>query len=172
MLPATFDTLMVPANNGIPNNPHLPALILKAAIDAPSSVTVRALCKANRRGGTWEWTVFDYHHFHPSSHEALICVSGRAVLQLGGDDGQAVEVEKGDALILPAGFGHKLLSSSEGFAVIGAYPPGQENPEILPAGMLDMETALSSIVETPLPETDPLTGNTGVLLDTWTAAMS
>ena len=166
----TLDTLMVPANNGIPNNPSLPALILRAAVPDAAAAPVRTRCQANGWGDTWEWSVFDYHHFHPASHEALICVAGQAELQLGGPDGPAFAIGVGDAVILPAGFGHKRLHSTDRFTVVGAYPRGQENPEILGADTLDSESVLTSIQSTPLPETDPLTGATGIVPDIWRAA--
>lgn len=160
-------TLNVAPNGGIPNNPDLPAIIVTNALEEPTAETAQALCMSHGWGGTWVWSVYDFHHYHPSSHEALICVAGKARLHLGGPEGEEVEIEAGDALILPAGFGHKRLSSSDDFAVVGAYPTGQESPEIVRADDLDMKRAADLISATPLPESDPLEGSDGPLLGLW-----
>ena len=149
------ERLMIPPNGGVPNNPSLPGLVMRAAID-PVEARVREMFHVNGWGGLWTWTVFDYHHWHPDSHEALACICGWADLHLGGPDGPVVRVEAGDVAVLPAGFGHKRAASGGGFAVVGAYPPGQESPEICRADEMDISTALNRITATPLPRTDPL----------------
>ncbi len=164
----TFETIFVPENSGIPNNPILPAVVAAKAVG--SNVTaneVRATYRRNGWGGTWIYTVFDYHHYHPASHEVLTCVSGSAKLQLGGPEGPVVDVQPGDAIILPAGFGHKRVTSTSGFAVVGAYPQGQESPAIIPAGGLDLDKAHAEIAATALPKTDPLSGPNGPLMTAW-----
>ena len=72
-------------DGAVPNNPDLPALVMDGAISMPGDAeAVRALFQGNGWGGSWIWTVFDYHHFHPDAHEALACLSGWADLVLGG----------------------------------------------------------------------------------------
>ncbi|GGL52889.1 cupin domain-containing protein [Wenxinia marina] len=144
--------LHVPPNGGVPNHPRWPALILPGV--APADIGAdgaRALVRRNGWGGDWLYTVFDYHHFHPDAHEALLCVAGRATLRLGGPEGETLEIGPGDGLILPAGFGHKRERGSADFAVVGAYPPGQESPRILRAGD-EFEEDLAAL---PAPERDP-----------------
>jgi uncharacterized protein YjlB len=75
--------------------------------------------------------VFDFHHFHSTSHEALAVVAGRATIELGGPQGQAFEVAAGDVLVLPAGTGHRRATDRNGFTVVGAYPAGQEDYDLL-----------------------------------------
>ncbi|EAR50450.1 hypothetical protein OG2516_08933 [Oceanicola granulosus HTCC2516] len=119
--------ITAPPAGGIPNHPRWPALLAAGAV-APDAA--EATFRANGWGGTWRWSVYDFHHFHPASHEALAVVAGHARLQLGGPEGPEVEVAPGDVALLPAGFGHRLVRASDDFAVVGAYPPGQESPEI------------------------------------------
>ena len=40
--------------------------------------------KRQRCCGTWTWTVYDFHHYHSTAHEALVVATGEAVLMLGG----------------------------------------------------------------------------------------
>lgn len=160
-------TIHVAANGGIPNNPTLPAVVMAGALADPSESGARRLLEENGWGGTWRWSVYDFHHYHPASHEVLVCVSGSAKLRIGGPEGEDIEVSPGDTLVLPAGVGHKRLSSSPDFAVVGAYPPGQESPEIIKASELPEEEAAERIAATPLPDTDPVEGADGTLLRFW-----
>ena len=128
---------------------------------------VKALCVSNGWSGLWDWTVFDFHHFHPASHEALIVVAGHATLELGGPEGATREVTAGDALILPAGFGHRRAEGSGDFRVVGAYPKGQESPDIIRADTRAADTARTSIAATPVPDRDPVFGADGPLARIW-----
>ena len=165
---AEAERIFVGPNGGVPNHPRLPALLYPGAVRGDAGTeAVKALCLANGWSGLWDWTVFDFHHFHPASHEALIVVAGRATLELGGPDGAVREVSAGDALILPAGFGHRRAEGSGDFRVVGAYPKGQESPEILRADVRAAETALSSIAATPVPDQDPVFGADGPMVRIW-----
>jgi uncharacterized protein YjlB len=142
-------------------NSRLPVLIYRAALD---SADFRALFEANGWGGSWRDGVYDYHHFHSNAHEVLGIEAGRAQLQLGGESGEAVEVETGDVVLLPAGTGHKRNSKSSKFSVIGAYPPGQHTPDICRDRGPEAELRIS---KTPIPQTDPVLGKFGGLVELW-----
>ena len=157
-------------NGGIPNNPRLPAVVMPSVVPPDtSSESVRGILEGNGWAGSWVWTVYDFHHFHPASHEVLVCVSGRATLRIGGPEGPEVEVTPGDAVVLPAGFGHRRIRSEDDFAVVGAYPAGQENPEIIRQSEVPIDTARSRVAATPLPDRDPLSGREGLLMKVWGA---
>jgi uncharacterized protein YjlB len=104
--------------------------------------------------------VFDFHHFHSTSHEALAVVGGRATIELGGPQGEAFEVAAGDVLVLPAGSGHRRATERNGFTVVGAYPPGQEDYDLLrgddPA---EVEAARERIAALDPPPQDPVGGD-------------
>lgn len=153
-------------SGGVPNHPRWPALICRAAAE-PGGMA--ALFARNGWGGIWEWSVYDFHHWHPESHEALGVSGGAARLQLGGPDGPEVEVRAGDVLILPAGFGHKRVGATEDFSVVGAYPPGQENPEIARPDPGRVEAALKLVATVPAPERDPVGGDAGPVRTEWRA---
>ncbi len=159
-----------PANGGVPNNGALPAVILPGVLPSGRSADdVQNLLRANGWVGSWVWTVYDFHHFHPASHEVLVCVKGSATLQIGGPDGPEVGVRDGDVVILSAGFGHRRLRSDGGFAVVGTYPEGQEDPEIIRAGAMPFDRAQRLVAATPLPDRDPLSGRDGLLMQVWGA---
>jgi uncharacterized protein YjlB len=99
--------------------------------------------------------VFDFHHFHSTSHEALGVLAGSAVLELGGPQGSSFEVSAGDVLVLPAGTGHRRATARNGFTVTGAYPAGQEDYDLLRAAD---DAARSRIARVPVPEQDPVGG--------------
>jgi uncharacterized protein YjlB len=151
----------------IPNNPDLPVLFYHEAVKSSDlALFFRETFENHGWGGVWENGIFDYHHFHSNAHEALGIAKGAAKVQLGGDEGSIFEVKEGDLLVLPAGTGHKRLSSSDDFLVIGAYPKGQENYDICRSrqARLDIDKCIAAV---SLPEKDPLTGDRSPLLDFW-----
>lgn len=159
-------TMTFAPGEDVPNNPDLPVVILRRVVAGTDAGSIRARMEANGWGGTWTWTVFDYHHYHPDAHEALAVASGEAELALGGPDGQPVTVRAGDCVILPAGTGHKLNWSSDDFSVCGAYPAGQEDFETRRAedGIGDSHARIASVA---LPTTDPVEGDGGPLMQHW-----
>lgn len=171
MTDPTVTLLRFGADAAAPNNPDLPVVLLPGALaDGVSASEVQATVRRNGWGGAWLYGVFPYHHYHSNAHEALICVGGEADLLVGGDLGERVVVRRGDALILPAGTGHKCLASSADFLVCGCYPPGQENPDLKRAD--DPRDGVEArIAAVPLPETDPLFGARGPLPTAWTRAV-
>lgn len=151
----------------VPNNRSLPVVLVRRAV-APGTPADRicALMRDNGWRGTWVWSVFDFHHYHPDAHEALCVASGSADLMLGGAAGHKLRVAAGDLVVLPAGTGHCRLSSSPDFAICGAYPPGQEQyatTRANPRASQD-EAEISAV---PLPETDPVFGPGGPLIAAW-----
>jgi uncharacterized protein YjlB len=59
-----------------------------------------------------------------------------------------------------------LISASEDFCVVGAYPPGSQM-EITRPTPANHAKALKTIPEVKLPSTDPLRGAQGPLLRLW-----
>jgi len=155
-----LETWQAPPGDRIPNHPRYPVLLyhgVEAAAEGPDAA--RALFAAHGWGGSWVAGVFDFHHFHSTSHEALAVVAGRATIELGGPQGQAFEVTAGDVLVLPAGTGHRRATERNGFTVVGAYPAGQEDYDLLrgddPA---EVEAARERIAALGPPPEDPVGG--------------
>ncbi|MEM6663185.1 MAG: cupin domain-containing protein [Pseudomonadota bacterium] len=162
------ETLFLEDGGVVPNNPNLPVVIMRKAVRPDGGAQdVIDVMRKNGWGGNWTYTVFDYHHYHPNAHEALIIASGDAEIQLGGPSGPIAKVSAGDAIVLPAGTGHCRRSASSDFAICGGYPPGQEDYEITRAsGPFPPDTA-NRIAAVPLPTTDPVHGGHGPLLSAW-----
>ncbi|HET7410277.1 MAG TPA: cupin domain-containing protein [Paracoccaceae bacterium] len=163
---ARIETLVLAPNGRMPNN-ALPVVLIRGAFDGSvEDEQVYALYRSNGWQGCWTWTVYDFHHYHSTAHEALAVARGNAVLMLGGEGGREVAVGAGDLIVLPAGTGHRRLRASGDFAVCGAYPPGQK-ADLLRPEEADPEESRQRIAAVPLPRTDPFYGANGPLLRLW-----
>jgi uncharacterized protein YjlB len=109
--------------------------------------------------------VYDFHHYHSTSHEVLGVYAGTALLHLGGEGGQKVEVKAGDILIIPAGVGHKNLEST-GLGIVGAYPDGR-SWDLNKGGEGERPKADQNIASLPIPDTDPWLGQNAGLTRIW-----
>lgn len=157
--------LKIPAGDGVPNNPNHPAVIARNVLaGAHDDRAVRGLMEHKGWGHTWSSVVFDYHHFHPDAFEALSVARGSATLMLGGPQGETVDVNAGDVMILPPGFGHRRLGMKDGFLICGAYPPGQGNYTVVRDSSGYDAAMLRQIKAVPRPLTDPVWGGDGPLL--------
>ncbi|MGD8650012.1 MAG: hypothetical protein PVJ77_25990, partial [Desulfobacterales bacterium] len=72
----------------------------------------------------------------------------------------------GDVIIIPAGVAHKNLNQSLDFRCVGAYPAGQ-SPDMQYGKPSERPSADQNIRSVPLPETDPVFGKKGPLLEIW-----
>ena len=125
-----LETWQAPAGEEIPNHPSFPVLLYRGTgLADPESARERFA--ANGWGGSWVDGVFDFHHFHSTSHEVLGVIAGTATLELGGPQGRDFLVTAGDVVVLPAGTGHRRATTDPAFRVVGAYPAGQENYDLL-----------------------------------------
>ncbi|BCB05339.1 cupin domain-containing protein [Bacillus sp. KH172YL63] len=148
----------------IPNNPDLPVLIYRNALDP--SPDAEKIFNRNHWLNSWTNGIYDYHHYHSNAHEVLGVIRGQATVLLGGEMGEEVTIEQGDVIILPAGTGHKCLSASGDFTVAGAYPDGVES-NLKKGALRERPSVLIDIKNVPLPHLDPVFGNTGPLIKYW-----
>lgn len=125
------------------------------------------LFAAHQWSPLWRSSVFDYHHYHSTAHETLGVVSGVARLKLGGEKGEELTLQAGDALVLPAGTGHCCIEASEDFCVVGAYPHGQEDYDLQRADPATYVASQRRIAEVPMPFADPVAGTDGTLMHSW-----
>ena len=151
----------------VPNNPALPALVYKAAVD-PSARAIETLFSDNDWGnGQWRNGIYPFVHYHAMIHETLGIACGHARVQLGGNRGEVFELAAGDVVVLPAGTGHQRLSGSEDLLVIGAYPPDGTYNLCRGDNPADRDRALTTIAKVPLPGSDPVLGKDGPLPKLW-----
>lgn len=161
-------TLEYFADDGTIPNSRLPVVIYGQAIAAEeaSPEAMEQLFDTNGWPSAWRATIFDFHHYHSNAHECLGVATGSARLQLGGPQGRAFDVRAGDVIVLPAGVGHMKLSSSDDFLVVGAYPPGFTQ-DLMKGEDRERPDADERIAAVPLPQTDPVGGQGGPLLERW-----
>jgi uncharacterized protein YjlB len=168
-----LEPLFFADDGDIPNN-RLPLLFYGGALGptADTASAFEALFHANRWGDGWRYTVYPFHHYHSNVHEALGIAAGEAELRLGGEaNGRTVHVKPGDAVLIPAGVGHKRVSSSHDFLVVGAYalganPAGTER-DLYREGAEDTARIRARILQVARPATDPVTGASGGLHELW-----
>ena len=144
-------------------------LIYAKAIDlhGDPAVAIEHLFDGNGWPPQWRNGIYDYHHYHSTSHEVLGIAKGRVTVRLGGEKGRDFDLQAGDVVVLPAGTGHKCLSASDDLLVIGAYPPGQEDYDTRRGAASDRPEALENIKRVALPDNDPVYGEEGPLLWMW-----
>ncbi|HHT45058.1 MAG TPA: cupin [Fastidiosipila sp.] len=138
-----------------PNSRH-PVLFYPQALD-PAEQCFTDLFAKNGWTGIWVNGVYRYDHFHVKAHEALGCIKGWVKVRLGGPDGDTYTLKAGDAVLLPAGTGHRNIESSADFQIVGAYPPGQ-SPDLQTGDMARYDALKKQAASLELPETDPVSG--------------
>jgi len=152
----------------IPNHTHLPLIVYSRAIEpaADMAAAFEQLFHSHGWGGTWRNGIFPFHHYHSTAHEVLGIAAGEAEVRFGGEAGETVRVRAGDAVLIPAGVGHKRLSASPDLLVIGAYPAGQR-ADLMREGAEDKASIRERIAEVSRPATDPVAGVTGPMTHLW-----
>ena len=171
-LPAP-ETFLFKDDGWVPNNPSLPLLVYRAAIDIlgvsdPESLIERTF-RANGWGyRMWRNGIYPYTHYHSMIHEALGIARGRARVRFGGMQGEEIDLSAGDVAVLPAGTGHQNMWSTADLSVIGAYPP-EGTYTLCRGSKAEHAEALQTIPAVPMPATDPVLGAGGPLLTLWHA---
>jgi uncharacterized protein YjlB len=152
------ETFILHGQGWVPNNERLPVVIHRIAVAAEGARAAERFETMFAENGwppQWRDTIFDYHHYHSTTHEALGVHSGSATLLLGGPEGRRIDVQAGDALILPVGTGHCRAEATDDFAVVGAYPEGMEWDICTEAPSVEIWDRMRRV---PRPDRDPVTG--------------
>jgi uncharacterized protein YjlB len=155
----------------VPNNPALPALVYKGAVNVGAGDPARAIEELFARNGwghgQWRNGIYTFVHYHSMIHEALGIARGRARVQLGGLAGETFDFAPGDVAVLPAGTGHQRLAGSADLLVVGAYPPDGTYNLCRADNPADRDKALATIPKVPVPQSDPVLGRNGGLPKLW-----
>jgi uncharacterized protein YjlB len=161
------EQLLFKDDGKIPNSKY-PLLLYKNAFTARNAGGAEWLEQhfaKNNWTNSWRNGVYNFHHYHSTSHEVLGVYSGTALLHLGGEQGQKIRVTAGDIIVIPAGVGHKNLES-EGLGIVGAYPDGR-NWDINRGLPGERPKTDENIAALPIPATDPLLGKSDGLIKLW-----
>ena len=154
----------------IPNNPRFPLIVYRAAVKLSDkgydpAVVIDTLFERNGWRRSWRDTVYDFVHYHSRIHEVMGVARGTATLEFGGIKGRQFKVKAGDVAILPAGTGHRLITSSRDFLVVGAYPRDGTYDEC--TDIRERVEAAKRIAKTRKPSADPVFGKNGPLTKLW-----
>jgi uncharacterized protein YjlB len=154
----------------VPNHPRWPMIVYSQAIARQTLTTSEyvfdELFERNGWPAAWRNGIYPFTHYHSKTHEVLGIARGEATVQFGGKSGKTLTARAGDALLLPAGTGHKRISSSSDLLVIGAYPPGSKY-DLMRSGESDKAAIRARIAKVAKPETDPVSGAAGAMLSLW-----
>jgi uncharacterized protein YjlB len=169
-MPADPETFLFADDGETPNNPHLPLLVYRAAVNvmgaADPALPFEQAFSRHGWGDGWRNGIFGFLHFHTDTHEALGIARGWAKVEFGGANGKVFDVEAGDVVVLPAGCGHRRIESSADFLVVGAYPKGSSSDHQRPDATRHA-AAVAAVARTPVPAEDPLYGRSGPLSRLW-----
>ncbi len=152
----------------IPNSKYPLLVYLNAFSERGSSgaIFLEKKFKANNWYNSWRYGVYPFHHYHSITHEVLGVFQGNALLHMGGPKGEKINVKAGDILVIPAGVGHKCISHSDDFMVVGAYPNGMDW-DLIKEEKDKHNQSLINIAKVAIPITDPVNGKTNGLLTAW-----
>ena len=156
-------------DDGVIPNSRYALLLYRHALDLEGEDPAS---RVQKQFASYNWTnswingIYPFHHYHSTSHEVLGIYSGSATVRLGGEQGHDFTVQAGDAIVIPAGVGHKNLGSSNDFGVVGAYPDGRQW-DLLTGRPGERPKADQNIAALPMPDTDPIYGPDGPLRKFW-----
>lgn len=183
------------ATTHVPNSP-LPVLVYRSAV--PLDQNPDSVCKTIEpndwfKGGTFKH--YPAHHYHSVTHECYAIFKGSSRLLLGrgpldpaDKDDLLIDLNIGDAIVLPAGVAHCNIESSDDYEYVGLYPKVWEKLELQKIAAdfaqgsphWDNNFCKADIKETrekeiaaravPIPGSDPIFGTGGPLVKIWTQA--
>ena len=113
----TIETYIFAGDGIVPNNPRLPLILYRGALEAGGDAAASCVALFDRNGwtGAWKNGVYAHHHYHSTAHEVLGVTAGWVRVRLGGEGGQTVELRAGDVVVIPAGVAHKNEGASPTF---------------------------------------------------------
>lgn len=160
------------ADDGIFPNSIFPVLYYPNGLQLPvlfSSLHVKNIFEKNHWSNNWRSGIYTYNHYHSTTHEAMAIIKGKTTIQLGGDNGIKLTIQKGDVLVIPAGVAHKNLGNEKDVIAIGAYPGGRDY-DMNYGDPAERPATDNKIKKLPVPSSDPLFGNTNGVPKIWRAA--
>ena len=148
------------APNGRVPNSRFPLLVRRGAIPGGADA-VEATFRENGWLNNWRYPgIYDYAHFHSTTHEVLGIARGGMTLVLGGEGHPEIEFSAGDVIVMPAGVSHLMTAATGDIEAVGGYPDGRDWDLMRDDRMSDEERhdAIKRIMSLPIPDRDPVTG--------------
>lgn len=152
-------------DDGIFPNNRLPIIFYPSVLELPKLFAAASVKKMFTENN-WKQGIYTYHHYHSITHEVIGVCNGETLLQLGGENGITLFVQKGDVLILPAGVAHINLGKENDVTCVGGYPDGRDY-DMNYGKPGERPRADHNIASLPLPETDPVFGKKSGLPEIW-----
>jgi uncharacterized protein YjlB len=128
------------ASSGLPVVFYRPFDTDKTALDASA---IEALVSQHGFKPQWRYPMFDFDHFHSTTHELLVPFRGRATLVLGGTE--SIDVKAGDVILLPAGVAHRAEKTEGEFYMVGSYPSGAKQWDTCRGGEEGVEDRIKKL---------------------------
>ncbi|MEE2833280.1 MAG: cupin [Candidatus Latescibacterota bacterium] len=152
------------ADDGLIPNSLLPLLVYAAALGEVTdrAVAFEALFAGNGWSRSWRNGIYAFRHYHSTAHEVLGIAAGWAHVEFGGPQGVELDVQAGDAVLIPAGVSHYNLGASDDLLVIGSYLDGSESADLRRDTEADRAASLARIAALPIPPRDPVLGEGGL----------
>lgn len=148
----------------IPNS-RFPLLVHRSGVPGGGEAALKAKFRENGWCNNWSYPgIYEYAHFHSTSHECLGCARGWMEFNLSvGEDGfTKLRIEQGDVIVMPAGVSHEMAGHSDDILMCGGYAGGRDWDNIQEAFLTQDRyyTACKNIMSLPIPDKDPVTGET------------
>lgn len=156
-------------DDGIFPNSSLPVLYYPGVLLLPGlfpAGEVKDMFSHNDWKNNWQAGIYTFHHYHSNTHEAIGVVRGETTIQLGGDAGVKLKIQKGDVIVLPAGTAHKNLGDENAVVCVGGYPKGKEY-DMCYGSDGERLAADENLKKVKLPDTDPVFGTQGGVVRYW-----
>jgi uncharacterized protein YjlB len=146
-------------------------IVYREVLDFSAGHDPAAVCEELFAGHGWAngWRngIHGFLHFHTRTHEVLGIARGTARVEFGGGKGRTLDVQAGDVVVLPAGTGHRRVSSSADLLVVGAYPTRGGSFDQARPDEIDLRQARRQIADVGRPAEDPVYGKDGPLSRLW-----
>jgi uncharacterized protein YjlB len=142
-------------------NSRFPLLVHRNAVPGGGEEALIARFRQNGWSNNWRYPgVYEYAHFHSTTHECLGCARGWMEVALFGPNGIRTKVEAGDVIVVPAGVSHEMTGHSDDVMMVGGYPDGRDWDNIEEARLDEagFRAAAKRIMMLPIPSSDPATG--------------
>ena len=142
---------------------RFPLLVHRNVIPNGGADALKKRFQDNGWSNNWDYPgVYEYAHFHSTTHECLGCAQGwmEFILSVGRSGWTNVRISVGDVIVMPAGVSHQMIAQSDDIHMCGGYPEGRDWDDIQEAFLSDEDykRACKRIMMLPIPSADPATG--------------